>query len=170
VNRGLALALAWCCLPGCKASVLHERADFATALAVHADDDDDDDGEEQEERDNKRPNFWRARIAVVGAGAVTAPTGDFACRSDGAGQTGACGPKLLLFDELAPPIMHATGAPGWRFDHWQSSLRKGAMPDGRFYINGFGYVDTGELEVVTAVFVRASGADDVTEDARLAAK
>jgi hypothetical protein len=28
------------------------------------------------------------------------------------------------------------------------------MPDGRFYLNGFGYEDTGELDTVTAVFVR----------------
>ena len=36
--------------------------------------------------------------------------------------------------------------------------RSGRMPDGRLYMNGFGYEDTGQLETVTAVFV-ATGRD-----------
>ena len=31
------------------------------------------------------------------------------------------------------------------------------MPDGRVYLDGFGYSDTGELETVTAVFVPVAG-------------
>ncbi len=132
---------------------------FAIALAVvavavqqHAwrhvegddDDDDDDDGA-------PRPEYWRAQIAIRGQGRVATPMPTFDCTPAG----GQCGPKLVVFDERKPPLLHATGAPGWRFDHWESSLRKGAMPDGAFYLNGFGYSDTGETETVTAVFVPA---------------
>lgn len=34
----------------------------------------------------------------------------------------------------------------------------GPMPDGRVYLDGFGYRDTGQLETVTAVFVPDSDA------------
>lgn len=122
----------------------------------------DDEGEEQEERDMTRDNFWRARITIAGRGQVTTFTGAFDCTSDGAGQRGECGPKLVRFKELAPPTMNARPAPGWRFDHWEASIlepdggshgRPGKMPDGKVYIDGFGYEDTGQLETVTAVFV-----------------
>jgi hypothetical protein len=119
--------------------------------------------EEDEERDLARDHYWRAQIRIVGAGAVSTPVPAFDCASDGAAQRGECGPKLVTFKELAPPTMKATGAPGWRFDHWESltlepdgatTTRKGKMPDGPIYLNGFGYADTKELETVTAVFVR----------------
>ena len=88
----------------------------------------------------------------------------FDCTSDGATQRGECGPKLVTFKEMQPATMEATAAPGWRFDHWESLIhqpdgamipRQGPMPDGRVYLNGFGYADTGQLEVVKAVFARA---------------
>ena len=73
--------------------------------------------------------------------------------------------------------MRATGAPGWKLDHWESRTRQrdggmtsrvGPMPDGRVYLNGFGYSDTGGLETVTAVFTEArDGIDDLTEDRRV---
>jgi len=117
------------------------------ALAVHhhvAEEEEDDD-----EDAGPRPEFWRAQIAIRGNGRVATPTPTFDCTPHG----GQCGPKLVVFDERKPPLLHATGAPGWRFDHWESSLRTGAMPDGEFYLNGFGYADTGQTEMVTAVFV-----------------
>ena len=86
------------------------------------------------------------------------------CASDGAHQTGACGPTLLRFDELHPPLLRATGAAGWRFDHWAPLIREstgaiharqGRIPDGPLYLDGFGYRDTGALELLTAVFVPA---------------
>ena len=51
--------------------------------------------------------------------------------------------------------MRATGAPGWRFDHREAEIRAatgalsrrtGPMPDGRLYLDGFGYTDTGAVE------------------------
>lgn len=116
-----------------------------TARAARDDDDDDDDDE-----DAPRTEYWRAHIEIRGLGRVATPTPAFDCSPSG----GECGPKLVTFTERQPPLLRATGAPGWRFDHWESSLRKGAMPDGEFYLNGFGYEDTGETETVTAVFVR----------------
>ena len=96
----------------------------------------------------------------------------FDCRSDGTTQTGKCGPTLLRFKELQPPLLTAIGAPGWRFDHWESMIRtadgkeaprQGRMPDARVYLNGFGYSDTGALDTVTAVFVAApDGGDDLS--------
>lgn len=115
-------------------------------VAREVDDDDDDD------EDTPRTEYWRAHIAIRGLGrvATTTPTATaaFDCSSFG----GDCGPKLVTFTERQPPLLRATGAPGWRFDHWESSLRTGAMPDGEFYLNGFGYEDTGQTELVTAVF------------------
>jgi hypothetical protein len=121
--------------------------------------------EDQEEADNDRDNYWRPQISIVGAGRVHTANGAFDCRSDGVKQSGACGPKLVRFKELEPPLLQATGEPGWTLDHWESMIRApngavrartGPMPDGRFYLNGFGYSDTGDLETVTAVFVRDS--------------
>jgi hypothetical protein len=128
------------------------------------------DEEEEEEQEAARDNYWRAQIAIVGQGTVRTSTKAFDCTSDGSHQTGQCGPMLLKFKELAPPLLQAVGAPGWRFDHWESVIRardgavgprQGRMPDGRLYLNGFGYVDTGALETVTPVFVVApDGGDD----------
>lgn len=142
---------------GCKRSA---QAIVQETPAVH----DDDDDEEQEEQDRERDNFWRAQIVIVGAGAVKTTEAGFDCASDGVTQHGQCGPKLLKFKEMRPALLHATPAPGWRLDAWKSLIRepdgtthprKGPMPDGVLYLNGFGYADTGELETVTAVFVRA---------------
>jgi hypothetical protein len=130
---------------------------------------DDDELEEQEERDMQRDNFWRARIAISGRGEVKTFVDAFDCTSDGAGQRGECGPKLVRFKELVPPTMEARPAAGWRFDHWEASIlepdgsthgRPGQMPDGKVYIDGFGYEDTGQLETVTAVFVLVADAHD----------
>jgi len=120
------------------------------------------DPEEEEERDMERDHYWRAQIVISGQGSVKTVVSAFDCIADGAGQRGECGPKLLTFKELRPPLMEAHPAPGWRLDHWESQIRepdgataprKGPMPDDRFYLNGFGYQDTGQLETVTAVFV-----------------
>jgi hypothetical protein len=124
----------------------------------------DDDREEAEERDRARDHFWRARIVIVGRGSIKSVVPAFDCTSDGVTQRGACGPKLVTFKETAPPLLQATPAPGHRFDHWESMIRQadgataprpGAMPDGLFYLNGFGYSDTGALDTVTAVFTPA---------------
>lgn len=122
--------------------------------------------EEEEERDQQRDNFWRAQISIQGKGSAKTPVLAFDCASDGTTQTGDCGPKLVKFKELAPPTIEAKPAPGWRLDHWESEIRepdgsvgprKGRMPDGRLYLNGFGYSDTGELETVRPVFVPIDG-------------
>ncbi len=114
--------------------------------------------EEDEEFDETRLNYWRVQIAIVGQGRVDSAVAGFACTPDG----GDCGPRLVAFVERVPALLHATGAPGWRFERWESRTRQadgrvanrpGRMPDGRFYLNGFGYADTGALETVTAVFV-----------------
>ena len=124
--------------------------------------------EEQEERDQARDNYWRAQISIVGKGSVRTDSSIFDCVGDGVTQTGKCGPNLLKFPELSPPLMKASPAPGWRLDHWESLTREpdgamkpreGRMPDGRFYLNGFGYTDTGELETVKAVFVLATSGE-----------
>jgi hypothetical protein len=118
--------------------------------------------EEMEERERELDHFWRARIVIVGSGQVKTFIHAFDCSSDGGIQDGACGPLLVRFKELAPATMEARPSVGWTFDHWESIIvepdgatrpRAGRMPDGRVYLNGFGYADTGELEIVTAVFV-----------------
>jgi hypothetical protein len=128
----------------------------------------DSEEEEEEERGQLRDNLWRARVSIVGRGAVKTREPAFDCTSDGVTQEGRCGPELLRFKELSPPLLEALPAPGWRLDRWESLLRepdgasnprRGRMPDGRFYLNGFGYEDTGELETVTAVFVPDAGGD-----------
>lgn len=133
----------------------------------------EDESEEQEERDLARDHFWRAQITIFGQGTVKTHVDAFDCTSDGTAQRGACGPKLVTFKELAPPMMEAIAAPGWRFDHWEALIhepdgavhgRTGPMPDGRMYLDGFGYRDTGQLETVTAVFVRVA---DAGADAQL---
>jgi hypothetical protein len=127
----------------------------------------EDESEEQEERDLQRDNYWRARIVISGQGKTFIDA--FDCSSEGAGQHGECGPKLVRFKELAPPTMEARPAAGWRFDHWDAIIlepdgsthgRAGQMPDGKVYIDGFGYADTGQLETVTAVFVRVDDDHD----------
>ncbi len=112
----------------------------------------DDEVDEHEDEEDQRDLFWRARITIVGHGSVATANGAFSCTSDGTAQTGTCGPKLVRFRELDPPLLQARDAPGWRFDHWSSTLRD-HLPDGRMYMNAFGYTDTGQLETVTAVFV-----------------
>ena len=122
----------------------------------------DDEAEEEEEREQQRDHFWRAQIAIAGAGRVKTFIVAFDCASDGGTQTGECGPKLVTFKERKPATMEATPATGWKLDHWESQIREpdgsvrpraGLMPDGRVYLDGFGYADTGELETVRAVFV-----------------
>jgi hypothetical protein len=122
-----------------------------------------DEGNDPEEQDDNRDNLWRVRIAIVGAGRVE--NGVLDCSADGTKQSGACGPELFRFKERKPPLLRASAANGWRFDHWDSLTREpngstkrraGPMPDGPLYLNGFGYADTNELETVTAVFVKVS--------------
>jgi hypothetical protein len=121
--------------------------------------------EEEEEREQDRDNYWRAQVTIVGNGTVKTSLPAIDCSSDGTTQRGRCGPVLFKFKELAPPLLQASAGPGWRFDRWESLTREpdgathprpGRMPDGRFYLNGVGYADTGALETVTAVFVPAA--------------
>jgi hypothetical protein len=127
----------------------------------------EEDAEEEEERSLDRDHYWRAQVSIVGAGAVRATPRGIDCASDGALQRGDCGPVLFRFKELKPAILEAVPAPGWRLDRWESRtrepdgavvVRRGPMPDGSRYVNGFGYTDTGEIETVTAVFVATGGA------------
>lgn len=129
----------------------------------------DDELEEREERDQQRDHFWRAQLVITGHGQVKTVVDAFDCTSDEAGQRGECGPKLVRFKELAPPLMEARPAPGWRFVRWDALIRTpdggsrprvGPTPDGRMYLDGFGYSDTGELETVTAVFAPDADAHD----------
>jgi hypothetical protein len=124
--------------------------------------DEDRDSDESEDREDARDNFWRVHVVIVGRGRVTTAISAFDCRSDGLVQSGECGPKLVRFHELRPPLLVAAGSDGWVFDHWESVVRRPdgttrprilPLPDGPRYLNGFGYEDTGELETVTAVFV-----------------
>ena len=126
----------------------------------------DDAAEEEEERSLGRDHYWRAQVAIAGAGDVRATQSGIHCASNASEQSGACGPVLFRFKELQPAMLEATPAPGWRLDHWESRtreadaaivVRRGPMPDGARYVNGFGYTDTGELETVTAVFVPVVG-------------
>jgi hypothetical protein len=127
----------------------------------------DDEKEEEEERSLARDHYWRVQVAIAGAGAVRSlpGTGAIDCASDATEQRGQCGPVLLRFKELNPAMLEANPAPGWRLEHWESRTRepdgavvarRGPMPDGARYVNGFGYADTGALETVTAVFVATS--------------
>jgi len=154
------------------------RAVLVVALVAscthHARDDDRDDEVEERAEREAGDNFWRARIAIVGQGRVATTDTTFDCASDGTTARGACGPVLVRFDELHPPLMRATGARGWRFDHWESQTRSatgaltrraGPMPDGRLYLNGFGYRDTGAVETVFALFEPVSDfAGDLDDD------
>lgn len=135
--------------------------------ATEHDDDRDEQAEEQEEGEEQRLNYWRVQITIVGRGTVDSVVGGLACASDGEHQRGSCGPKLLTFEELAPPLLHATAAPGWQLARWEAVIRSpsGAtrqrpspMPDGAYYLDGFGYSDTHQTETVTAVFVPAAAA------------
>jgi hypothetical protein len=124
-------------------------AGFAAFAIKHHDDDDDDDDDEDAE--DAQLNYWRPHVIVIGNGVVASVVAPITCTSSG----GMCGPTLIAFDERRPPLLRAIATPGWRFDHWESSLRTGPMPRGKLYINGFGYTDTGQTETVTAVFVPA---------------
>jgi hypothetical protein len=137
----------------------------------------DDEAEEAEERDQARDHYWRLQVSVIGEGAVRSNVPGVACGSDAAIGRQACGPVLLRFKELAPAMLEASPAAGWALDHWESHTRepdgavvprKGPMPDGTRYVNGFGYADTGELETVIAVFVRvhADGGEGGSSQAR----
>jgi hypothetical protein len=134
----------------------------------------DDDAEEEEERTQQQDHFWRVQVKVVGEGSVAAADGKIRCTSnDAAAANLECGPVLFRFKELKPPLLEGVPHTGWRLDHWESSIRepdgtaaprKGPMPDGRYYLNGFGYSDTGQLETVTAVFRRGPDAGAEARD------
>jgi hypothetical protein len=143
---------------GCKSR--DQRARVAARDApTHAEVDPDQDDDEDDDRDN----YWRAQIAIVGRGAVKTTVEAFDCMRDSRDPPrGECGPKLVRFKELSPPLMRAIAARGSSFHHWEAIVhepdgttraRIGPLPDGPVYIDGFGYRDTGELETVTAVFV-----------------
>jgi hypothetical protein len=132
--------------------------------------------EDEDEDDDHPPlNLWRVEVRIVGHGALATPHGELACQATGGAATGRCGPELLRFAELDPPLLRATGARGWRFDRWTAELhrrdgtttpRPAPLPDGRLYLNGLGYVDDGTRETVTAIFVPAGAApDDLAADA-----
>jgi hypothetical protein len=158
VSRAALLGLAACVALGAGACRANEHRDHSPGAADH---DDSDEAEQAEERETARPTFWRVQIAIEGQGRVADATGAFDCHRDAGDQGGSCGPKLVTFPELRPPVLMETPALGWRFVRWQPVVRgrDGAIhprklppPDGPRYINGFGYSDTGELETVTAIF------------------
>ena len=141
---------------GCRGCQAHAGSDNA---------DRDLEVDEDEDRDEAKESIWRARLAIVGAGRVSTADRVFDCVSDGSTQSGECGPRLVRFGELAPPLLVAGAAPGWRFDRWQSMIHEPdgstrvhstADADGPRYMNAFGYADTGELEDVTIVFAIAA--------------
>ena len=82
----------------------------------------DSEEEEQEERERERLHYWRAQIAIVGAGTVKTFIAAFDCASDGATQRGECGPKLVTFKEMQPATMEATAAPGWPIRNFRLNL------------------------------------------------
>ena len=153
VARALALVVVTCA--ACHGRVRHEQND---------DDRQADEGG-GEDQDLSRTNFWRVEVRITGQGTVSGALAGIDCTSDGLRTHGTCGPTLLRFDELHPPLLRATGAHGWRFDRWEPTIREhdrstharaGRLPDGPVYLDGFGYSDTGELEDLTAVFVATS--------------
>ena len=161
-TRVLSIATLAASIAGCR-SCRHEDLDMHSGSTLQEARDDDDKTDEGEDRADARDNFWRVRIEIVGRGRVATAIAAFDCKSAGVVQSGECGPKLVRFHELQPPLLVATGAPGWMFDRWESIVRRPdgsirprtiPMPDGPKYIDGFGYEDTGELETVTAVFVQ----------------
>jgi hypothetical protein len=121
----------------------------------------DDATEEAEEHEALLDEFWRVQVRVEGHGLVSGADGKIRCGSEEHAELRTCGPVLLVFKERTPPLLDGVPDAGWRLDHWESSIRerdgavgprKGPMPDGRYYLNGFGYHDSGQLETVTAVF------------------
>lgn len=139
----------------------------STALGCHRSRDGDaEDDEDEDSQDLQRTHYWRVQIAITGRGSVRDPSSKIDCTArETSPPEGRCGPELFAFEELAPPLLRATGAVGWRFDRWLSTTRTGPMPDGRYYVNGLGYRDTGVLERVTAVFVPTpDGPDDASAD------
>jgi len=156
-TRWFELAILVGCISATSCKSCHERRDTDVDREV-------DEGSDPEEQDDNRDNFWRVRIAIVGHGNVATHATLLDCTSDGTHTWGTCGPQLVKFKERTPPLLRATGAPGWHFDHWEAVIstragskrpRAGPMPDGDVYLDGFGYADTGELETVTAVFTPA---------------
>ena len=156
----------WCALVLATVACRRHDADKLPreeSRVAHSEDEEDD-----EERDTERDNYWRVRVVLVGEGTVSSAVAPIACVADDTHRgSGDCGPRLIRFKERQPPLLRAIGARGWRFDHWESMItrtagstgpRTGRMPDGRLYLNGLGYVDTGELETVTAVFKRSANA------------
>src|SRR5579859_3202212 len=81
-----------------------------------------EDEEEEEERERERDHYWRAKLTIRGQGTAKTFIPGFDCSSDGAHQSGDCGPKLIKFKELRPATLKAIPAPGWRFDHWESII------------------------------------------------
>jgi hypothetical protein len=157
-DRVFNLAVLVLCIGAASCKGCHERRDLGDV------DREVDEGSDPEEADDSRDNFWRARIAIIGHGNVATESKILDCSSDGVQTSGKCGPELMRFKERTPPLLRATAAPDWKFDHWDAVItartgsnrpRAGRMPDGVLYLDGFGYADTGELETVTAVFTPA---------------
>ena len=133
------------------------------------DDDEESPEEEAEEKELTTDQLWRVGVTLVGFGRVaTAPASPEAqsidCARDTKGQHGECGPKLLRYRQMTPALLTARGAVGWKFVRWETRLR---LPDGkivpgrkipepfnRVYIDGFPAGDTGETELLTAIFER----------------
>lgn len=184
-SSALLALLALVALEGCK-SCRRDPTETKPAVAKHEErgeregEDEDEDEEEEEEKDKLRDHYWRATVTIVGQGSVrTFLEGGIDCTRDATKQAGICGPKLFVTKELAPPTLKATGAKGWKFDHWEARVRAPdggvasrtiAEPTNRLYLDGFGYEDTGESEEVTATFVidpTGVGDDDAPPDAAL---
>lgn len=143
-------------------------------------DDDEREGkdeEENEDEDDVLPRFWKVEVAIEGKGMVHSTRFDIHCWKPEADQPqqGKCGPQSWvtgLSGHAKPPsILAARPAPGWKLVAWRARVRE---PDGRvwarklkaggrpLYWNRFGSdKDTGQVELVTAVFTQAEPAGKV---------
>ncbi|GAC1546660.1 MAG: hypothetical protein NVS3B10_10630 [Polyangiales bacterium] len=135
----------------------------------HPEEDEESDEEALEEKELTTDQLWRVGVTLVGFGRVATAPGSpepqtLDCARDAAGQHGECGPKLLRYRQMTPALLTARGAVGWKFARWETRLR---LPDGkivrgrkipepfnRVYIDGFPAGDTGETELLTAIFER----------------
>jgi hypothetical protein len=134
----------------------------------------------EEEREHQ-DHLWRVGLVLIGEGTVQTniegiPEMWMDCTRDAKGQSGECGPKLLRWKEVQPPLLDAHGAKGWKFVRWESRTRRWSggiaptakviAPGNRLYLNGMGNRDTGACEILTAHFEKQ--ADPTFQDYEVA--
>jgi hypothetical protein len=121
------------------------------------------------------PVFWRVAVDVRGEGNVHMfLDGGIDCTGGPVAVHGACGPSAIISNQRQPATLQEIPASGWTFTQWQVQIRE---PDGTsaprtvpdpaspLYLDSFGANDTGQTEVVTAVFIKQldSGAPALAE-------